>query len=489
MEQRIQKAYASAPKTWLWQLLAAFIVACLLAWSGTAVQTSNPTSNGLEVAGNIISGIFHPSAKLLFTLGTNGVPYLLLETFCIAFLGTIVGAVISLPLSFISASNLVPKPLALVGRILIAAIRTVPAFVYGLMFIRVTGPGPFAGLLTMSLCSIGMVSKMFIESIEDLDKRILESLDAAGCTTFQKIRYGILPQLTADFTSTIIYRFDMNLRDATVLGLVGAGGIGAPLIFAMSAYRWNEVGAILRVGDGVATVSGIRHAAYGEIVQFESGVKGMVQDIRREETGIILLGSEKGLLAGGRVVRTERRAGVPVGEAFLGRVVDAMGTPIDGKGEAVPAGYRPIENAAPGIKDRKSVSVPMETGILAIDSMFPIGRGQRELIIGDRQTGKTSIATDTILNQKGKGVICIYVAIGQKASTVAKVVSTLQSHGAMEYSIVVSATASDPASLQYIAPYAGTAMAEYFMHQGKDVLIIYDDLSKHAVAYRSLSLI
>ena len=202
MEQRIQKAYASAPKTWLWQLLAAFIVACLLAWSGTAVQTSNPTSNGLEVAGNIISGIFHPSAKLLFTLGTNGVTYLLLETFCIAFLGTIVGAVISLPLSFISASNLVPKPLALVGRILIAAIRTVPAFVYGLMFIRVTGPGPFAGLLTMSLGSIGMVSKMFIESIEDLDKRILESLDAAGCTTFQKIRYGILPQLTADFTST-----------------------------------------------------------------------------------------------------------------------------------------------------------------------------------------------------------------------------------------------------------------------------------------------
>ena len=251
----------------------------------------------------------------------------------------------------------------------------------------------------------------------------------------------------------------------------------------------HEVGEILRVGDGVATVSGIRHAAYGEIVQFESGVKGMVQDIRREETGIILLGSEKGLLAGGRVVRTERRAGVPVGEAFLGRVVDAMGTPIDGKGEAVPAGYRPIENAAPGIKDRKSVSVPMEAGILAIDSMFPIGRGQRELIIGDRQTGKTSIATDTILNQKGKGVICIYVAIGQKASTVAKVVSTLQSHGAMEYSIVVSATASDPASLQYIAPYAGTAMAEYFMYQGRDVLIIYDDLSKHAVAYRSLSLI
>ena len=251
----------------------------------------------------------------------------------------------------------------------------------------------------------------------------------------------------------------------------------------------HEVGEILRVGDGVATVNGIRHAGYGEIVQFESGVKGMVQDIRKEEIGVILLGSEKGLCAGGRVVRTERSAGVPVGEAFLGRVVDAMGTPIDGKGVAEPAGYRPIENSAPTIKDRKSVSVPMETGILAIDSMFPIGRGQRELIIGDRQTGKTSIATDTILNQKGKGVICIYVAIGQKASTVAKVVSTLERHGAMEYSIVVSATASDPASLQYIAPYAGTAMAEYFMYQGKDVLIIYDDLSKHAVAYRSLSLI
>ena len=251
----------------------------------------------------------------------------------------------------------------------------------------------------------------------------------------------------------------------------------------------HEVGEIVRVGDGVATVSGIRHAGYGEIVQFENGVKGMVQDIRNEETGVILLGSERELTAGSRVVRTERRAGVPVGEGFLGRVVDAMGTPIDGKGEVEAAGYLPIENAAPGIKDRKSVSVPLETGILAIDSMFPIGRGQRELIIGDRQTGKTSIATDTILNQKGKGVICIYVAIGQKASTVAKVVSTLQAGGAMEYSIVVSATASDPASLQYIAPYAGTAMAEYFMHQGRDVLIIYDDLSKHAVAYRSLSLI
>ena len=251
----------------------------------------------------------------------------------------------------------------------------------------------------------------------------------------------------------------------------------------------HEVGEILRVGDGVATVNGIRHAGYGEIVQFESGVKGMVQDIRKEEIGVILLGSEKGLCAGGRVARTERSAGVPVGEAFLGRVVDAMGTPIDGKGVAEPAGYRPIENNAPTIKDRKSVSVPMETGILAIDSMFPIGRGQRELIIGDRQTGKTSIATDAILNQKDTGVYCIYVAIGQKASSIARVAEDLKKHGAMSYTTIVAATASDSAPLQYIAPYAGTALAEYFMDKGKSVLIVYDDLSKHAVAYRAISLL
>ena len=245
MENRIKKAYESAPKTWIIQLLIAFAVACILAWSSSAVIITDNAGKGMEVARNIIAGIFHPKTELLFTFAKNGVPYLLLETLCIAFLGTIVGAVISVPLSFLSASNLMPKPLALLGRFAIAAIRTIPAFIYGLMFIRVTGPGPFAGLLTMSLCSIGMVSKMFIESIEDLDKRILESLDAAGCTTFQKIRYGILPQLFPDFMSTLIYRFDMNLRDATVLGLVGAGGIGAPLIFAMSSYRWNEVGAIL----------------------------------------------------------------------------------------------------------------------------------------------------------------------------------------------------------------------------------------------------
>ena len=245
MENTIKAAYENAPKTWIYKLLLAFAIACVLAWSSSTVVISNETGNGLEVAGNILSGIFHPDTKLLFNFTTSGVAYLLLETLCIAFLGTIVGAVISVPLSFLSASNLMPRPIALIGRFAIAAIRTIPACIYGLMFIRVTGPGPFAGLLTMSLCSIGMVSKNFIESIEDLDKRILESLDAAGCTTFQKIRYGILPQLFPDFMSTLIYRFDMNLRDATVLGLVGAGGIGAPLIFAMSAYRWNEVGSIL----------------------------------------------------------------------------------------------------------------------------------------------------------------------------------------------------------------------------------------------------
>lgn len=205
--------------------------------------------------------------------------------------------------------------------------------------------------------------------------------------------------------------------------------------------------------------------------------------------GVILFGRDHGIHEGTKVVRTKKKAGIPVGKGFIGRIINALGEPIDGKGDIKEEDYRPIENEAPGIVDRKSVDTPLETGILSIDSMFPIGRGQRELIIGDRQTGKTSIATDTIINQKGKDVICIYVAIGQKASTVAKIVSTLTKHGAMDYSIVLSSTASDPASLQYIAPYAGTAMAEHFMHQGKDVLIVYDDLSKHAVAYRALSLL
>ena len=253
--------------------------------------------------------------------------------------------------------------------------------------------------------------------------------------------------------------------------------------------RDQETGTVIYVGDGIANVYGIDHAMYGEIVTFENGLKGMVQDIRRNQIGVILFGKDTGIKEGTKVVRTGKKAGVPVGEKFIGRVVNALGEPIDGKGPIEADGYRPIEQEAPGIVERKSVDTPMETGILAIDSMFPIGRGQRELIIGDRQTGKTSIATDTIINQKGKDVICIYVAIGQKASTVAKVVSSLEKHDAMEYSIIISATASDCAPLQYIVPYAGTSMAEYFMHQGKDVLIVYDVLSKHAVAYRALALL
>ena len=253
--------------------------------------------------------------------------------------------------------------------------------------------------------------------------------------------------------------------------------------------RDKEIGIVKWVGDGIVNVDGIDHARYGEIVIFDCGVKGMVQDVRRDEIGVILFGRDTEIHEGSRVVRTGKMAGIPVGEKYLGRIIDALGAPIDGQGDIDADGYRPIENPAPSIVDRKSVSVPMETGILSIDSMFPIGRGQRELIIGDRQTGKTSIAMDTILNQKDKGVICIYVAIGQKASTIAKLENTLKKNNAMDYTIIVSATASDPAPLQYIAPYSGTALAEYFMYQGKDVLIVYDDLSKHAVAYRAISLL
>ena len=251
----------------------------------------------------------------------------------------------------------------------------------------------------------------------------------------------------------------------------------------------KEVGTVVSVGDGIATIYGIDHAAYGEIVTVENGLKGMVQDIRQNSIGCILFGDDREIGEGTRVFRTGKSAGVPAGEGYIGRVVNALGAPIDGKGEIEAKEYRPIEYPAPSIVDRKSVTVPLETGILSIDSMFPIGRGQRELIIGDRQTGKTSIATDTILNQKGKDVICIYVAIGQKASTIAKLVSTFEKYGAMDYTTVFAATASDCAPLQYIAPYAGTALAEYFMYKGKDVLIVYDDLSKHAVAYRALSLL
>ncbi len=251
----------------------------------------------------------------------------------------------------------------------------------------------------------------------------------------------------------------------------------------------EEVGSVLTVGDEIATVSGLEHAAYGEILQFSSGVKGMVQDLRPDRVGCILFGGSEAIESGSIVRRTGKTAGIPVGDGFLGRVVDALGMPIDGQGDIPSEGYLPIESPAPGIIDRQPVNAPMETGLLAIDSMFPIGRGQRELIIGDRQTGKTAIALDTVLNQKGKGVVCIYVAIGQKSSSVAQLVENLKHKGAMDYTIVVNAPASASASLQYIAPYAGTALGEYFMRKGRDVLIVYDDLSKHAVAYRTLSLL
>ena len=251
----------------------------------------------------------------------------------------------------------------------------------------------------------------------------------------------------------------------------------------------EEVGSVLTVGDEIATVSGLEHAAYGEILQFSSGVKGMVQDLRPDRVGCILFGGSEAIESGSIVRRTGKPAGIPVGDGFLGRVVDALGMPIDGQGDIPSEGYLPIESPAPGIIDRQPVNAPMETGLLAIDSMFPIGRGQRELIIGDRQTGKTAIALDTVLNQKGKGVVCIYVAIGQKSSSVAQLVENLKHKGAMDYTIVVNAPASASASLQYIAPYAGTALGEYFMRKGRDVLIVYDDLSKHAVAYRTLSLL
>ena len=251
----------------------------------------------------------------------------------------------------------------------------------------------------------------------------------------------------------------------------------------------EEVGSVLTVGDEIATVSGLENAAYGEILQFASGVKGMVQDLRPDRVGCVLFGDSESIEEGSIVRRTGKTAGIPVGGGFLGRVVDALGTPIDGQGDIPAEDYLPIESPAPGIIDRQPVNRSMETGLLAIDSMFPIGRGQRELIIGDRQTGKTAIALDTILNQKGKDVVCIYVAIGQKSSSVTQLVENLKHRGAMDYTIVVNAPASASASLQYIAPYAGTALGEYFMQKGRDVLIVYDDLSKHAVAYRTLSLL
>ncbi len=305
-------------------------------------------------------------------------------------------------------------------------------------------------------------------------------LEADG-EVYDWTREGRYRQL-ADMLDEIAARYDDEESDVITL-------------FRSSIDSWaahvrpEEEGVVLTVGDGIVLAEGLRSVVYGEIVIFESGVKGMVQDLRPDCVGIILFGDDTDVTEGSRVRRTKKTAGIPVGDAYIGRVVNALGEPIDGEGKIKAVGYRAIESPAPDIVSRQGVDTPMNTGLLSIDSMFPIGRGQRELIIGDRQTGKTTIATDTILNQKGNGVICIYVAIGQKSSSVAHIVGNLKKQGAMEYTIVVSASASETAPVQYIAPYAGAALGEYFMYQGKDVLIIYDDLSKHAIAYRALSLL
>ena len=265
--------------------------------------------------------------------------------------------------------------------------------------------------------------------------------------------------------------------------------IRSQIKYYQNAIEQSETGTVLIVGDGIARVSGLTNCMSGELLEFEDGTFGMAQNLEENSVSVVLFGSDQGISEGQTVKRTGKVVSVPVGEAMIGRVVNAIGQPIDGAGPIETTEYRPVESPAPGICDRQPVKEPLQTGIKAIDSMIPIGRGQRELIIGDRQTGKTTIATDTILNQKGKDVICIYVAIGQKRSTVASLVSELQAGGAMDYTIVVAATASETSPLQYIAPYSGCAMGEYFMNKGKHVLIIYDDLSKHAVAYRALSLL
>ena len=307
------------------------------------------------------------------------------------------------------------------------------------------------------------------------------------------LKQGFRLQVGADMYDWTMQGRVRQFRDY-VRGLESGSNDILPLM-RQAVEEWNlaatpeEIGEVLTVDGEIATVGGLDHAQYGEILVFASGVKGMVQDLRRGELSCIIFGDSEEISAGSIVRRTKKTAGMPVGEDYLGRVVDALGVPIDGRGSIHAQSYRPIEAPAPGILDRQPVNTPMETGLLAIDSMFPIGRGQRELIIGDRQTGKTAIALDTILNQKGKDVVCIYVAIGQKTSSVAQLVENLKRRGAMEYTAVVSACAGDSAALQYIAPYAGCALAEYFMYQGQDVLIVYDDLSKHAIAYRALSLL
>lgn len=334
-----------------------------------------------------------------------------------------------------------------------------------------------------------------------------------GIADFLERTYGVRPEIEIVIDKSVVGGFRLeygdNVFDWSAQGRINklkedikasSAGVTSLLRETVDSLKsaiegWampltaHETGKVISVGDGIARVDGLDFVEYGEIIVFESGIKGMVQELGEGSVGAVLFGDDREVEEGSTVYRTGKTAGVPAGDGLVGRIVDALGSPIDGAGEIKADAYMPIEAAAPGIVDRQPVNKPLETGILAIDSMFPIGRGQRELIIGDRQTGKTTIATDTILNQKGKDVICIYVAIGQKASSVARLAEMLKKRGAMEYTIIVSSFASDSASLQYIAPYSGCAMAEYFMNKGKDVLIIYDDLSKHAVAYRALSLL
>ncbi|MCR5847555.1 MAG: F0F1 ATP synthase subunit alpha [Lachnospiraceae bacterium] len=302
----------------------------------------------------------------------------------------------------------------------------------------------------------------------EVGKEIYDWTNAGRLAQFKEMIFNAVGKKTTD---NIIPLIKENIKDWTP--------VSAP----------TEIGIVTSIGDGIATVSGLKSATYGEILLFSGGIRGMVLDLREDEIGCILFDDTDEVSEGSRVKRTGRSAGVPVGNAFLGRVINPLGLPIDGKGDIEAEDYRAIESPAPGIIERQPVNRPMETGILCIDSMFPIGRGQRELIIGDRQTGKTSIALDTIVNQKGKDVVCIYVSIGQKASLISQMVTNLKKHGAMDYTIIVNASASDAAPIQYIAPYSGCSLAEFFMHQGRDVLIVYDDLSKHAIAYRSLSLL
>ena len=351
-----------------------------------------------------------------------------------------------------------------------------------------------------ALCVMTCARQPSVETMQEIQKAVCKLRGLERVVLQVKIDPALLGGFILDVQGVTYDRSVRGRLDRLSRGMQESEAEGDDLSGMMDSLRetiqgfdcaivGSETGRVLTLGDGIATVQGLDRAVYGELVEFENGVQGMVMDLSRDTVGCVLLGREDGLGEGSRVSRTGRPADVPVGEALLGRVVDAMGRPIDGLGPIFHSGKRPIEREASGVISREPVNVPLQTGILAIDSMVPIGRGQRELIIGDRQTGKTAIAVDTILNQKDQDVICIYVAIGQKASSVARVRDTLEKHGAMEYTIIVSATASDPVPLQYVAPYAGAAMGEYFMEQGRDVLIVYDDLSKHAVAYRALSLL